>query len=80
MIKDSDPSFVLLLSSRSMRSASHDTDRVTDASDILLYNDHMKLSSCASVTAENENAFCRSWTRAVYDIVHTIVIQILVAV
>ena len=80
MIKDSDPLFVLLLSSCTVRSASHDTNRVTDASDIFLYNDHMNLSSCMSVTAENENAFCSYLTHTVYDVVYTLKIQILVAV
>ena len=80
MIKDSDPVFVFLLTSCTVRSASHDTDRVIDANDVFLYNDHMNLSSCTSVTAENDNAFCSYWTRAVYDVVNTLVIQILVAV
>ena len=38
MIKDSDPFFVFLLTSCTVRSASHDTDRVIHANEIFLYS------------------------------------------
>ena len=69
--KDSDIacfSFLFLLSWRSMRSACHDTDRVTDASDLFFSNDHIVRSPCASVTAEK--AVCRFDSRRVARLIH----------